>query len=145
MDPDGYQSYAQVLLTLLKSSFPAVTKINPLQLAPYHPGRLLRLPLRVVVLVIPSAPEVTVVGGPHLLRITDTSSAHYGRVFLITNNTTTTLDLDFSILANGETGSTSTFFTAGTEVEVVRAPTLGNVFGISAVIYPPIGLLHLNF
>ena len=79
-----------------------------------------------------SAPEVTVVGGPHLLRITDTSSAHYGRVFLITNNTTTTLDLDFSILANGETGSTSTFFTAGTEVEVVRAPTLGNIFGTSA-------------
>ena len=79
-----------------------------------------------------SAPEAIVIGGPHLLRITDTSSAHYGRVFLITNNTTTTLDLDFSILANGETGSTSTFFSAGTSVEIVRAATLGNIFGISS-------------
>ena len=79
-----------------------------------------------------SAPEAIVIGGPHLLRITDTSSAHYGRVFLITNNTTTTLDLDFSILADGETGSTSTFFSAGTSVEIVRAATLGNIFGISA-------------
>jgi hypothetical protein len=79
-----------------------------------------------------SPPEVTVVGGPHLLRITDKSSSHYGRVFLITDNTQTTLDLDFSILADGETASTSTFFTAGTEIEVVRAPTLGNLFGISA-------------
>ena len=56
-----------------------------------------------------SAPEAIVIGGPHLLRITDTSSAHYGRVFLITNNTTTTLDLDFSILANGETATASDF------------------------------------
>jgi hypothetical protein len=79
-----------------------------------------------------SPPEAVVVGGPHLLRITDTSSAHYGRVFLITNNTTTTLDLDFSILADGETGNTSTFFSQGIAVEVVRAPTLGNVFGISS-------------
>ena len=79
-----------------------------------------------------SPPEVTVVGGPHLLRITDTSSAHYGRVFLITDNTQTTLDLDFSILASGETGNTSTFFSAGTQVEVFKAATLGNIFGISA-------------
>jgi hypothetical protein len=79
-----------------------------------------------------SAPEAIVIGGPHLLRITDTSSTHYGRVFLITNNTTTTLDLDFSILADGETGSTSTFFSAGTSVEIVRAATLGNIFGISS-------------
>jgi hypothetical protein len=79
-----------------------------------------------------SAPDVSVVGGPHLLRITDTNSSHYGRVFLITNNTQTTLDLDFSVLASGETGNTSTFFAAGTEVEVVKAATLGNIFGIAA-------------
>lgn len=83
-----------------------------------------------------SAPEAIVIGGPHLLRITDTSSAYYGRVFLITNNTSTTLDLDFSILANGETGSTSTFFSAGTSVEIVRAATLGNIFGISTSSLP---------
>lgn len=78
-------------------------------------------------------PEAIVIGGPHLLRIVDTSSSHYGRVFLITNNTQTTLDLDFSILANGETATASNFFSAGIAVEVVKAPTLGNIFGISSL------------
>ena len=79
-----------------------------------------------------SAPEAKVIGGPHLLRITDTSSNYYGRVFLINNNTQTNLDLDFSILAEGESGNTSTFFSAGISVEVVPATTLGNIFGITA-------------
>jgi hypothetical protein len=79
-----------------------------------------------------SAPEVIVVGGPHLVRITDTTSNYYGRVFLITDNTQTTLDLDFTILGNNESENASDFFSAGTEVEVVRAPTLGNIFGISS-------------
>ena len=79
-----------------------------------------------------SAPEAKVVAGPHLVRITDTSSSYYGRVFLIENNTQTNLDLDFSILAEGETASASTFFAAGTSVEVVPAATLGTIFGISS-------------
>ncbi len=79
-----------------------------------------------------SAPEAKVIGGPHLLRITDTSSNYYGRVFLINNNTQTNLDLDFSILAEGESGNTSTIFSAGISVEVVPAATLGNIFGITA-------------
>jgi len=83
-----------------------------------------------------TAAEASVVGGPHLLRIIDTSSAHYGRVFLITDNTQTSLDLDFSVLADGESGNTSTFFAAGTLIEVVRAPTLGNIFGIAASALP---------
>jgi len=78
-----------------------------------------------------TAAEASVVGGPHLLRIIDTSSSYYGRVFLISNNTQTTLDLEFPVLASGETANTSTFFSAGTLVEVVRAPTLGNIFGIA--------------
>jgi len=83
-----------------------------------------------------TAAEASVVGGPHLLRIIDTSSAYYGRVFLITDNTQTTLDLDFSVLADGESANTSTFFAAGTLIEVVRAPTLGNIFGIEASALP---------
>ena len=78
-----------------------------------------------------TAAEASVVGGPHLLRIIDTSSSHYGRVFLISNNTQTTLDLEFPVLASGETANTSTFFSAGTLIEVVRAPTLGNIFGLT--------------
>ena len=78
-----------------------------------------------------TAAEASVVGGPHLLRIIDTTSSHYGRVFLISNNTQTTLDLEFPVLASGETANTSTFFSAGTLVEVVRAPTLGNIFGLT--------------
>jgi hypothetical protein len=77
-------------------------------------------------------PEAVVVGGPHLVRITDTESSFYGRVFLITDNNQTRLDLDFSIIANGESSSASHFFSAGTEVEVVPAATLGNIFGISS-------------
>jgi hypothetical protein len=83
-----------------------------------------------------SAPEARVVGGPHLVRITDTSSDYYGRVFLITNNTQTTLDLDFSIVAQGETAEPSTYFPAGTAIEVVPAATLGSIFGISSSSLP---------
>ena len=76
-----------------------------------------------------------VVGGPHLLRIIDSESPFFGRVFLIQSNTATTLNLDFSLVANGETANASYFLNDdasdnnGTLVEVVPAATLGRVFG----------------
>ena len=78
-----------------------------------------------------SAPTVTVVAGPHFVRIIDTESNYYGRVFLIENNSQTSLKLDFSSasVVNGETASASTFFSADTLVEVCPAATLGSIFG----------------
>jgi len=82
-----------------------------------------------------STPGVQVVGGPHLLRIIDSESPFNGRVFLIQNNTATTLNLDLSLVASGETATASYFFNDdasdnnGTLVEVVPAATLGRVFG----------------
>ena len=72
-------------------------------------------------------PEVSIIGGPHLVKISDPNSANYGRVFLINDNNRSRLNLDDSRLESGET--IESVFTAGTIVEVVRAPTLGNVLG----------------
>lgn len=78
-----------------------------------------------------SAPTVTVVAGPHFVRIIDTESNYYGRVFLIEDNNQTSLKLDFSsaTVVNGETPSASTFFSADTLVEVCPAATLSSIFG----------------
>lgn len=76
------------------------------------------------------APNVSVVGGPHFLRNTDTSSSYYGRYFLISDNNQTRLTLDLSRVAQSESSNgANTFFPAGTTVEVVPAPTLGSMFG----------------
>ena len=76
-----------------------------------------------------TAAELTVVGGPHFARIANEDSTYYGRCFLITNNSRTNLTLDMSNLAQGESTNVSTYFPAGTLVEVVPAATLGNIFG----------------
>jgi hypothetical protein len=78
-----------------------------------------------------SAPTVTVVAGPHFVRIIDTESNYYGRVFLIENNSQTSLKLDFSTatVVNGEDANASTFFSDDTLVEVCPAATLGSIFG----------------
>ncbi len=76
-----------------------------------------------------STPSITVVGGPHFVRIIDESSDDYGRLFLIENNSQTSLTLDFSTVVDGETGNASSFFSAGTLVEIVPAATLGSIFG----------------
>ena len=76
-----------------------------------------------------SSPDVTVVAGPHFVRIIDSSSNYFGRVFLIENNSQTSLKLDFSNTVNGETQSASTFFSSGTLIEVVPAATLSSIFG----------------
>jgi len=75
------------------------------------------------------APNVTIVGGPHFLRNTTLGSDHYGRYFLIETNTQTSLTLDYSRLANGESQSASSFFAVGDTVEIIPAPTLGSLFG----------------
>jgi hypothetical protein len=82
-----------------------------------------------------NTPDVKVVGGPHFVRIIDEDSDYYGRVFLITNNSQTQLSLDMtssSAAVSGETASASTFFAAGTLVEVVPAATLNSVFGVDS-------------
>ena len=76
-----------------------------------------------------TAAELTVVGGPHFARIASEDSTYYGRCFLITNNSRTNLTLDMSNLAQGESTNVSTYFPAGTLVEVVPAATLGEIFG----------------
>lgn len=83
-----------------------------------------------------SEPEVSFVAGPHFLRITDTESTYFGRVFLITDNTTQCVTISTSRLANGESTNISTYLPVGTSCEVVPAPTLGSTFGTDTTDLP---------
>ena len=78
-----------------------------------------------------ATPSVSIVGGPHFVRIIDSESSYFGRVFLIENNSQTSLKLDFSsaTVVNGETQAASTFFSSGTLVEICPAATLSSIFG----------------
>ncbi len=82
------------------------------------------------------APAVTIVGGPHFLRNTTETSANYGRYFLITANTTTSLTIDLTRIAGSESADASSFFAADDTIEVVPAPTLGSVFGLDITDLP---------
>jgi len=75
------------------------------------------------------APKVKIVGGPHFLRNTTLGSANYGRYFLISTNTQTSLTLDYSRIAHGESSSASSYFSVGDTVEIIPAPTMGSIFG----------------
>lgn len=75
------------------------------------------------------APVVTLIGGPHFLRNTTLDSANYGRYFLISTNTQTSLTLDYSRLAHGESSNASSYFSVGDTVEIIPALTLGSLFG----------------
>ena len=77
-----------------------------------------------------AAPGVTVIGGPYLVKLTESGDDDEGRVFLITDNNATHLTLDTSKLASGE--SLSNVLQTDYSIEVVRAPTLGSVFGQTA-------------
>ena len=82
-----------------------------------------------------AAPKVTVVGGPHFLKITDVDSAYYGRVFLIQDNTSNTLSFgtltDTQRLSSSESSTgLATFIPVGTTVEIYAAHTLGSLFGL---------------
>ena len=82
------------------------------------------------------APAVTIVGGPHFLRNTTETIANYGRYFLITANTTTSLTIDLTRIAGSESADASSFFAADDTIEVVPAPTLGSVFGLDITDLP---------
>lgn len=70
-------------------------------------------------------PQLTIVGGPHLVRIIDEDSNSTGKFFLIQDNNQTTLHLDSTLSASG-------YFSEGTLVEVVAAPTLGSILGVTS-------------
>ena len=76
------------------------------------------------------APTVSVVGGPHLVKLTESGDDDEGRFFLITDNNATRLTLDISKLANGET--LQNVLQTDFSVEVIAAPTLGSVFGTTS-------------
>lgn len=76
-----------------------------------------------------SSPKIKAVAGPHFLKIVDNNNPYKGRVFLITDNNKTRLSIDLSRIGEGESSNVSTYFPAGTQVEVVPATTLGNLFG----------------
>ena len=78
-----------------------------------------------------SAPEVKVIAGPHFVKISDNNNPYNGRVFLITDNNKTRLNIDRSRLANGESTNISTYFPDGTQIEIIPAATLGSLSGLS--------------
>jgi len=83
-----------------------------------------------------TAPSVTVVGGPHFVRLTEKGSPDVGRFFLITDNTANQLTLDISRLADksksNPTGETlAKILQADYSVEIVPATTVGGILGNS--------------
>ena len=77
-----------------------------------------------------STPRVYIVAGPHFVKITDQGSDFNGMVFLIKDNTRTTLDLDLSRLGTNDSQNVSDYFPNGTQIEVIPASTLGSLIGI---------------
>jgi hypothetical protein len=75
------------------------------------------------------APKVSVVAGPHFVRLTQDGSSDVGRTFLITSNTSTQLTLDTSRLASGET--LQNIFQVNYTVEIIPGNTLGAVMGFT--------------
>ncbi len=83
-----------------------------------------------------AVPNVTVVGGPHFVRLTEKGSPDVGRFFLITDNTANQLTLDISKLATksksnppGET--LAKILQPDYSVEILPAVTVGSILGNS--------------
>ena len=76
-----------------------------------------------------SAPKIKVIAGPHFVKVADDNNPYNGRFFLITDNNKSRLNLDLSRLAHGESTALSTYFPAGTRIEIIPATTLGSLFG----------------
>ena len=68
-------------------------------------------------------PDISIIGGPHFVRILDESSSYFGSCFLIENNSATSLKLELGGV------NASTYFSADTLIEVVPAATLSTIFG----------------
>ena len=88
-------------------------------------------------------PSVSIVGGPHLLKVSDVNSPYYGRVFLISDNNRSRLTL---MILDWKVVKLFRQFLLGTAVEVVRAPTLEQFSVQISLIYLLIGLMGMiNF
>jgi len=70
-----------------------------------------------------SEPSIIVDCGPHIIRLT-AGSGDQGRSFLISANTGTTVTVE-----NPNSENLANIFTSDAEVEIIRASTLGEVFG----------------
>ena len=81
-----------------------------------------------------AAPNVSIVGGPHFLKLTESGDDDEGRVFLITDNNATRLTLDITSLAAGET--LDNVLQDDFSVEVIPASTLGATFGTTVSANP---------
>ena len=79
-------------------------------------------------------PRVSVVAGPHFVRLTQKGSSDVGRMFLITSNTSTQLTLDTSRLASGET--LQNIFQVNYTVEIIPGNTLGGLMGTTVTECP---------
>ena len=75
------------------------------------------------------APTVSLVAGPHFVRLTESGSSDVGRCFLITDNNASRLTLDISRLATGE--SLTNILQADYSIEIIAANTLGGMMGIT--------------
>jgi hypothetical protein len=76
-----------------------------------------------------SDPTVTVIAGPHFVRLTEPNSPDVGRSFLILDNNATGLTVDISRLASGE--SLTGILKKHYSVEIIPVNTLGSMMGIS--------------
>ena len=74
-----------------------------------------------------SAPGITVVGGPHLVQLSESGDDDEGRYFKIVDNNATGLTLDISKLESGE--SLSDVLSTDYSVDVLPASTIGRVMG----------------
>jgi hypothetical protein len=83
-------------------------------------------------------PEVTVVAGPHFVRLTEANSPDVGRCFLIDDNNGTGLTLDISRLAGGE--SLPNILRKDYSVEIVPATTVGRILGSKKTIVESYGI-----
>ena len=81
-----------------------------------------------------NAPIVTVIGGPHLLKISESGDTNEGMFFRIRDNNSTGLVLDTSRLPSGD--SLADYLSADLSVEVVAAPTIASVMGRTASSLP---------
>ena len=81
-----------------------------------------------------TAPTVTVIAGPHLVKLTESGDTNEGRFFRIIDNNVSGLTLDTSKLGTGE--SLSDILQRDYSVEIVPAPTLASVMGRTASALP---------
>jgi hypothetical protein len=81
-----------------------------------------------------AVPKVSVVAGPHFVRLIQDGSSDIGRTFLITDNNATRLTLDTSRLASGET--IQSILQVNYAVEIIPGNTLGGLMGTTVAECP---------